>query len=346
MDFAGGRRPRPRKAVAGIIGAVLLFAMLFSVGTGYFLFVNNVNTFYVKGLSDRGSAIQAQLNENLQIGATSSINNHLTLTVVNSGAIDANITGVLVIDPNKALFTYGIGFSSNTIPALPFGLGQGGSTGIDTGILVQTGTYTIKVLTQRGNAFLATYPPTPVSLASQALASGAIGDLYIKFHTFTWYLVVSCMGIRFCLQLQGNGFAIPATSTRFPIAFSVSVTNLNSLQQNITLDQYTLMNEFITPFPAQGGGTARSFSWYIVSNSSTVLSPFSTTTLIYNRPVTIVFASTSAGALTLDAPSFSAGTITFGFFVSHGCLAMRQSSCQPSTVNYGQVAPYISTLYF
>ena len=69
MDFAAGVLPRPRKGVAGIIAAVLLFSMLFTVGTGYFLFVNNANTFYVKQLSDRTSAMQAQLNEILQVSS-------------------------------------------------------------------------------------------------------------------------------------------------------------------------------------------------------------------------------------------------------------------------------------
>jgi hypothetical protein len=332
--------------VAAIIGAVLLFSMLFSVGTGYFLFVNNVNTFYVKGLSDRATAMQTQFSEILQFATAANGNNHLTLTVTNNGANDANLTGVLVIDPNKVLHTYGIGFSSNTSPTLPLAVGQGGSVGIDTGILVVTGTYTLKVLTQRGNAFLATYPPTAVSLADQALASGAIGDLYIRFHSFTWYNVVACTGIHLCLQKQGSGFGIPASSTSSPIAFSIQVTNLNSLQQNITLDQYTLMTEFIPPTPGTGGGTARSFAWFIVSNSSLLLAPFSPITLLYNTPVTLVFASDSAGTLTPYSPDFSAGTITYGFIVTHGCLAIRQSNCLTSNVNYGQVAPYISSLYY
>ena len=332
--------------MAGIIAAVLLFAMIFSIGTGYFLFVNTMNTFYAQGLSNRASAMQAQLNEILQVIATRNGNSHLIVTVTNNGAIDANLTSVLVIDPNRVLYTYGIGFSSNTSPGLPLAVSQGGSPTIDTGILVVTGTYTVKVLTQRGNAFSATYPPNAVALADQALASGAIGDLYIKFHTFTWYTVVTCKGTQLCLQKQGNGFAIPATSTTLPIAFSIQVTNLNSLQQNITLDKYTLMTEFVPPDPGTGGGTARSYAWFIVSNSSTLLAPFSSFTLLYNKPVTLVFASNTAGLLLPYAPYFAPGTITYGFIVSHGCLAITQSNCQPSNVNYGQVAPYISSLYY
>ena len=347
MDFAAGVLPRPRKGVAGIIAAGLLFSMLFTVGTGYFLFVNNANTFYVKNLSDRTSAMQAQLNEILQVSSAAGSGNHLTLTVTNSGPVDSNITGVFVIDPSKVLSTFGIGFSSNTTPPLPTGIGQGSSATFDTGILIQTGgTYALKVVTQRGNSFSTTYPPTAVSLASQALASGAIGDLYLSFHSLTWYTVITCNINQKCLQRQGPGFAIPAISTVSPIAFSIQVTNLNSLQQNITLDQYTLMTEFVPPVPGSGGGTARSYAWYIVSNSTNVLSAYSTFTLLYGRSVTLIFASSSAGALTPYAPGISSGTITYGFIVTHGCQAIRQVNCQPSNFNYGQVAPYVSTLYY
>ncbi len=271
LDFAAGRRPRPRKGVAGIISAVILFSMLFSVGTGYFLFVNTTNTFYVKSLSDRTSAMQAQLNEVLEVVSAAGTNNHLTLTVTNNAAISTNITGVLLIDPNKVLSTFGVGLSSNTTPALPIGLSQGGSATIDTALLVVAGTYTIKVLTQRGNAFSATYPPSAVSLASQALGSGAFGDLFIAFHSFTWYKILTCNINQKCLLKQANGFAIPATSTTSPIAFSISVTNLNSAQQNITLDQYTLMTQFVPPVPGFGGGSANSYAWYIVQASHACL---------------------------------------------------------------------------
>ena len=323
-----------------------MFSMLFSVGTGYFLFVNTTNTFYVKSLSDRTSAMQAQLNEALVVVSAAGSNNHLTLTVTNNAAISTNITGVLLIDPNKALYTFGVGLSSNTTPALPIGLSQGGSATVDTSLLIVAGTYTIKVLTQRGNAFSATYPPTAVALAEQALASGVIGDLFIAFHSFTWYKVVTCNITQQCLQKQGNGFAVPATSTTAPIAFSMTVTDLNPLRLNITLDQFTLMTEFVPPVPGFGGGSANSYAWYIVSNNTNVLSAYSKFTLFYNRPVTLVFASSSAGTLVPYAPVILSGTITYGFLVSHGCQGMKQASCQSTTDNYGQVSPYVSTLYY
>src|SRR2546428_2742498 len=140
-----------------------MFSMLFSVGTGYFLFVNTTNTFYVKSLSDRTSAMQAQLNEGLDVVSTAGSNNHLTLTVTNNAAIGTNITGVLLIDPNKALYTFGVGLSSNTIPALPIGLSQGGSATVDTSLLVVAGGYTTKVIPHRGHRFPPPRTPPPLA---------------------------------------------------------------------------------------------------------------------------------------------------------------------------------------
>src|SRR2546426_12443585 len=146
-----------------------MFSMLFSVGTGYFLFVNTTNTFYVKSLSDRTSAMQAQLNEALVVVSAAGSNNHLTLTVTNNAAISTNITGVLLIDPNKALYTFGVGLSSNTTPALPIGLSQGGSATVDTSLLIVAGTDNKKVLPPKGNPGSPTHPPPPRARAAAAL---------------------------------------------------------------------------------------------------------------------------------------------------------------------------------
>jgi len=39
-----------RRGTAGVIAAVIMFGILFTVGTGYFIFVNSTNNQYVKNL--------------------------------------------------------------------------------------------------------------------------------------------------------------------------------------------------------------------------------------------------------------------------------------------------------
>jgi hypothetical protein len=166
------RRRRSRPAISGLIAGLFVFGMIFTVGTGFFIFVNNVNTAYVKSLSDRSVAMQDQLSETLQVSGGAGVGNHLTITATNNGAKNANVTDVLVVDPAKILHTYGIGFASNTAPILPVPVSLAGSSpALDTGLVIVSGTYTIKVITQRGNAFVNTYPPSspPTSPGGNAL---------------------------------------------------------------------------------------------------------------------------------------------------------------------------------
>src|SRR5207302_1329991 len=150
--------------LSGLIAGLFVFGMIFTVGTGFFIFVNNVNTAYVKSLSDRSSAMQDQLSETLQVSGAPGAGNHLMITATNSGAKNANVTDILVVDPGRALHTYGIGFASNTAPALPQPVSLARSSpSLDTGLVIVAGTYTLKVITQRGNTFVAAYPLPPAA---------------------------------------------------------------------------------------------------------------------------------------------------------------------------------------
>ncbi len=138
--------------------------MLFTIGTGFFIFVNQENGAYDQSLAGRAAAMQDQISENLQVLAAPGSANHLTLSATNIGGVSANITDIMIVDPGKALHTYGLGFASDTTPALPAGLNvEQTSPSFDTGLTIVAGTYTIKVLTARGNAFVTTYPPQPLT---------------------------------------------------------------------------------------------------------------------------------------------------------------------------------------
>ncbi len=158
-----------KRAVSGVLSGLLLFSMLFSVGTGFFLFVSSGESQYSHALSNRATNLQSQLAESLAIAPTLGANNHLVFTATNSGGLAANMTDVFVVDPGGVTHTYGVGFGSNTTPALPGGVTpQKTSVSYDTGLTVVAGTYAIKVITHRGNAFTATYPPAPTNYASSA----------------------------------------------------------------------------------------------------------------------------------------------------------------------------------
>src|SRR5256712_9393688 len=181
LNIKGESRTK-RRAVSGFLSGLLLFSMIFSVGAGYFMFVINGESQYSQALANRTQGLQSKLVESLRITPASGASNHLVFTATNIGGTAANITDVFVLDPSGVTHTYGLGFGgSNTTPALPGGVTpQMTSESYDTGITIVPGTYTIKVITHRGNAYTATYPVPPTSFASST------GSLTVDLSSFRW----------------------------------------------------------------------------------------------------------------------------------------------------------------
>lgn len=336
--------------MAGIVATVFMFAMLFTVGASYFMFVNQNNLLYSQAAAARASTLSGQHGESLTLSAALSPTNVITFDTQNLGAATVEITGILVSDSTGSVLAFCQAGTPAPCPTLPYSVNQGmTSSQVPTGVTYSTAdTYTISVVTQLGSVFSTTYPPTAESLAAQALSSGAIGDLYIQFHTFHWYTVSGNT-----LTDRGLGFSISCTTLgSSDIAFSISMTNLNSNKLNITLDQYTLMDSFFPP-KSTGGGNNPTLAYYVVSNvSNTISTNYSPLVLDYNQPKTVVFASGNPdGSLSFSPQGTNfcsyKPAITFSFVVSHGCQGVSLVKCNTvSNDNYGQVAPYVSSLFY
>lgn len=340
-----------RRGVAGILAAVMLFAMLFTVGAGYFLFLNNENFLYTQSLTNKANAIQGQIQENLQI-ATSAPKNVLALTITNVGGVSVNVSAIIVTSKAGALLGSYTSSNSGTLsPKLPLLLSQGqASATLSTGLGYASGSiYTFRILTQRGTVFTATYPPTATALASQALSSGAIGDLYLNFSSYTWYTITAC-GSNNCVNNQGQAFTIPWSSTGSGadcIGFSVIVTDLNPSNATITLDQYShLLQWAFKP----GTATQSEATFYVtgVHSTNVLNSTFAPINLPYGTSKLIYFLSANAGSYSCQPASSTkpSGTsppfIANVFIVSHG---WKWLGAMPPTANYGQNMAYVSTLY-
>lgn len=335
------------------MAAIILFAMLFTVGTTYFLYVNLNNQLYTKALSERYNFQQNRLLEQAQL-TTGLDNGNISFVISNMGSVAVNITAVFLIAPNGAISVL---TGTATSPPLPILVNAGAnSTKIDTKVRYPgSGTYVIRALSSRGSAFVATYPysGSPASLALQALTSGAFGDLYLQFNSFVWYNVTNCGSD--CWQLSGGlsagkpAFSIRTfwQSLKSPafIAFGVNVTNLNPQQEPITLDKYSYLVEFVPCI--SGCGNQPTAYWYIASyDSNGRLYPFTSQTLYYGQPVRLIFvweSPTSAQPTSLG--SIAAPTTTFSFIVTHGCRGST-GTCSPTQSNYGQSIPFLSTLFY
>lgn len=353
-----------RPGISGIVASVILFAMLFTVGSSYFLFVNQNDLVYSQALSNRANAAVNRLSENLLLTATAaSPGKDIMLKVSNVGGIASNITAVYVINAsnNYILKFYKTGTSGIT-PGLPVAVNVGSlSSSINTGQVYASGwNYIIKAVTQRGGTFSTTFPPSSTSLAARALSSGAIGDLYLNFQSYEYYTLYtggtcptggSYSG--YCLNFINKAFAISVgTYGSANLAFSVSMTDLNNQTANIVLDPYTLLTQIIE----SGGGAVKYVFWYVVSNTSSgaILSTYTPIVLEYNKPTTVVFASSAAiigstvfNKNTLQSPGVSQPSTAPLFMVSHGCEGIGKTTCSNvAQANYGQNSPYVTTLYY
>lgn len=364
LPFQGQKR-----ATAGIIAAVILFTMLFTVGSGFFVFVNSQNQLYVKSLASRTTGVQDSIYESLSVTAILQSGN-IKFYANNTGSLPVNITAAFVLDSSgNVLKCLGAGipsgsacYYSTTALSAVVNVGKASST-IDTGYTYVSGTDVVKVLTARGNTFTGQYPSSAGQQVASALSSGAIGDLYLKHDSYNYYQVVRCQGATaWCLVNKGKAFDIPisnipgncsgnpANGTACGLAFSVRVTNLNKNQYTIVLDQYSLTTLFWSV-----GSSYRTSTWYIISNSSAVIqSSYTQVSLTYDVPKTIVFASGncigsspcgSYTALTMSgATAPTAGTLAGVNLITHGCLNVSPCTV-PSSTNYGQNSPYVSSLF-
>jgi hypothetical protein len=352
---------RRRSAVASVIGGVIVFAILFTVGYAYFLTAQQD----YKSIQNSSSAANQEI-----FSVTGSLaTGNVSVYIKNSGPITITIETIITVNQ-----TAGSGFgktyvldNDSTNPSLnyhkqmPFSLNtQTTSKLINTTVPLGQSTFLIEAITARGTIATATISDTPSpasELALQALSSGSLGDIYISFNSFTYFTVTDSCGSssKYCLGSSGSGFDIPAGIGN--IALAVTVTDLNAQQASIVLDQFTLIyqNSFY------GNNHQNFIAWYIISNQSNYISKSYTPIILpYDVPTTVVFASANcvnaaAGPndcggsffTPVSSPS-AANTISANLIISHGWELqppISLNSLSYSTSNYGQDSPYVSSLY-
>jgi hypothetical protein len=315
--------------------------MLFTIGTGYLIAINQINHLYVKTYVKSSEQTQDQLKERLELIAML-VNDKLSILTTNKGELPLSIITIMVRNADGVVAGYYNASSSTITPRLPIFLNPLDTVSITTDIEpTSLQKYEIKLLTDRGNIFSATYPPVKNELAARALSSGALGDLYLEFNSYSYYRVTSNT-----LYYQGQAFTIPVSFvTNYYSAFSLTITNLNSEQKNIILDGYTRIFQFWGV-----GSSMRRATWYIVSNqSNTILNSYTPIELEYDKPTVLVFASRSP--YTFQPVRLSGdevppqGTLAGVLILSHGWIGINYNQIGYTTPNYGQSSPYVTTLY-
>jgi hypothetical protein len=202
----GKSAKRTRMGIAGIVATVIMFAILFTVGTSYFIFVNQSNADYVKNLVSASGKMQGSLGESLTVTTTLlSSSGDIGYYVNNTSGRSMNITtALLVSSTGQVLKCVGNGLPAGSCSSqsptftvctnstcsatqsqayIVVNAGRGSSS-IDTGYLPVSGfTYTLKVITALGNIFTQTYPQTSDAYSNQANSASVIN---IDLNSLRW----------------------------------------------------------------------------------------------------------------------------------------------------------------
>lgn len=208
MNLAHNSR---RKGVAGIIVALVLFAMLFAIGGNYFLFVNESNVAFDQASAARLDALQQQRSEDLSVSvALNTATSNLVASLTNIGGVPTSISYVYLTDVTGKTILAPPAATNVTASHWPLTLNVGASTGsvsgcvsgkfgcgIElTGYTYATGTVHVDVVTSRGNTFSGVFPP---SLGASGVSSSALVVQMVAFPTPPLTQVFSC---KACVSLN------------------------------------------------------------------------------------------------------------------------------------------------
>ena len=187
----GSAARRTRRGIAGIVATIIMFAILFTVGTSYFIFVNQSNTQYVQSLVTANNKIQGSLGEDLAVTTVLMTDGNIGFYVNNTSGVNVNMTVAYVLSSAGVLLKCdGVGLPSsagcsNTTPTLwNLVIAGKGSPEFDTGYAYASNTDVVKVVTARGNTYSQAYPESPTSNANVAVSSESLS---VNLNLFRWH---------------------------------------------------------------------------------------------------------------------------------------------------------------
>ena len=299
------------KGIAGILGAVILFAMIFTTGATYFSFITlnqrnletellTANQIGNERLLERYTPVSLTVDPTTHLPA---ITGNIGINITNSSPLAVKIVAIIVTSSSGvSLFNGG-----QTTPSLPFYINPQKSLNlIDTGISPSSGIiYAIRVISGRGNIAQTTYPESAsASQVAISLISKGVGDIQMTFQSLKW-------ATKDSLPLTwSDGSSISVTVNK--VIWRVQITNHSA--KDIYLSRDCVLSLL------RSGGGSNSVAFYIVNgvNEQTgaltafnsgqyILIPANLANLAQGgTPITIYFSATTIGGTThQNAPSQS-----------------------------------------
>jgi hypothetical protein len=339
---------RRQKAISSIVGGVIMFAVMFTVGSLYFYTLAQSEQFYLQSSSQNGANVQAQQSENLAVTGTL-IGPALGFYVNNTGISSTIISYFIANTATGQQVQYNTGGLST--PSLPYALSQGQGVVFNTGIVYVAGlSYTIKVLTARGSSFIGTYPPKQLTVqAVNAVIAYGLGSISMNFGTFSYYSYTRTSGPP--IVDLSHPYEGALTPYGVNMVLGVNITNNDPSGGSITIDSHSDVWTYQTC--TFGCGTSPVIFFYVVNVASNgtitstaqnsfspILIPFGATKELYFASANdLALSSFSTQAITSKHGCGSAGCGEYDVFV---ILSGTDAGGQ-STVLYEQNLPFAAT---
>jgi hypothetical protein len=170
---------RRKKGVSGIIAATFLFAMIFTTGFAYFMFVQYNYQLQHQAAIERNQMDFDQSLEQFEVGGSVS-NNKLYAQVNNTGPVAITIVHVFFINGTTGAFIK----DEPINPGITINPGTKATVG--NGINYASGDILIKVVSGRGKVVSGQWPPPPSPEALVAELATAVGPVMVWFEGFKW----------------------------------------------------------------------------------------------------------------------------------------------------------------
>ncbi len=190
--FFFSRRNSKRRAVFGVIAAIILFSILFTAIFGYYYVTAQEQQSYQNAVKNAQGNLDQENEQNLVVYGSLTATQLLDININNTGSSVSVVAYWIYNGTSSAIVQYE---SSLTTSKLPMFIAQGQSvtysnTNISITNLQQQ--YVIRVITAQGQVFEGGYPSQElVDSSVNSLISGGIGSLKMTFSSFSWYSYVS-----------------------------------------------------------------------------------------------------------------------------------------------------------
>ncbi|MCP8305053.1 MAG: hypothetical protein H3Z50_06280 [archaeon] len=291
---------RKKKAVSGIIAGIILFAIIFTTGAAYFMFVQYSYQLQHVAAAERAEMEIDQSSEQFLVTGKLTATNTIGVSVNNTGSIPITVANIFVSDDDGTLYE----FMDEEDTNLPFVVNSGKESGlVDTGVYYIADTqFVIKVVTERGNTELGLYPPIhDVNWYKSVIAEIAkgVGSLVLDIPKFSFRFYYAEPANKCPLgSLQQNGyllggypaFSLPGTTA---VIFAADIMNADPDGRDILLKQNSLVSL---------GGSPGSYIYYICKSVTfspnptiTPLSKDDSILIPWGEIVTLYFSPNSPG---------------------------------------------------